>query len=235
MKNNIFSLFLDSVTLAVLMLMTCAAFALDASQLSSQDAISGLKTALDRASQAAVAQLGAENGFFGNDKLRIPLPQPLQRAEGLMRQFGMGRQADDLVLRINRAAEAAVPEARALLLQSIRQMSFQDAKGIVTGADDAATQYFRRTTSEPLAKKFEPIVSKAMAKVELAQRYDEFAKAGARFGLVKAEDADLKNYITRKALDGLFTVIAEQEKNIRANPAASASAIIQKVFGALRK
>ena len=150
-----------------------------------------------------------------------------------MRSIGMDKQVDELTLRMNRAAEAAVPEARALLVDSVRKMSVQDAKGILTGGDDAATQYFKRTTSEPLGQKFLPIVKKAMEKVRLAEKYNEFAERGAKFGLVKSEDVRLENYITRKTLDGLFLVIAEEEKKIRQNPMAAASDIIKKVFGAV--
>lgn len=228
-------LFLAPVIFALTMLATYGVQAASLSNISNQDAVIGLKEALNKSSQAAIQQLAAENGFFGNDKLRIPLPESLQKAEGMMRRFGMGKQADELILRMNRAAEAAMPEARALLVNAIRQMSIQDAKGILTGGEDAATQYFRRTTSTPLAQKFLPIVKKATEKVKLAERYNAFVETGSRFGLVREQDANLENYVTRKALDGLYLVIAEQEKKIRADPVGSASSIISKVFGALRK
>ncbi len=202
--------------------------------ISNQDAVAGLKEALTRGSQAAIQQLGKENGFFGNDRLRIPLPESLQKVESAMRRLGMGKQADELILRMNRAAEAAMPEARALLAGAVKQMSVQDAKGILTGGDDAATQYFKRTTSEPLAQKFLPIIRKATEKVQLAERYNAFAQTGSRFGLIREEDAQLESYITRKALDGLFLMIAEEEKKIRADPIGSTSSLIKKVFGSLK-
>jgi len=211
-----------------------AASAAGLADISNRDAINGLKEALSRGSQAAVARLGVEDGFLKNDSVRIGLPPALRSAEAVIRSIGMGTQADDLVLRMNRAAEAAVPEARTLLTNAVKKMSVQDAKGILTGGNDAATQYFKRTTSEPLAKQFQPIVKKAMEKVKLAEKYNEIAASGARFGLVKDEDAKLEDYVTRRALDGLFVVIAEEEKKIRQNPAGAASAIIRKVFGALR-
>jgi hypothetical protein len=136
---------------------------------------------------------------------------------------------------MNRAAEAAVPKAKPLLVDAAKKMTVQDAKGILTGGQDSATQYFKRTTSEPLAKQFKPIVVKAMAKVKLAEKYDEIAASGAKFGLVKEEDANLEDYVTRKALDGLFVGIADEEKKIRDNPTAAASSIVKKVFGALLK
>ncbi len=203
--------------------------------ISSRDAINGLKETLTRGSHSAVARLGVENGFFGNDRVKIPLPPSLRRLEAVMRSIGMDRHADELVLRMNRAAEAAVPEAKTLLVEAVKTMSVQDAKGILTGGEDAATQYFRRTTSEPLAKRFQPIVKKAMQKVKLAEKYDEIAASGAKLGLVKEQDAQLEDYVTRKALDGLFVVIAEEEKKIRQDPGGTASAIIKKVFGAIGK
>ena len=203
--------------------------------ISNHDAINGLKEALTRGSHAAVARLGVENGFFGNDSVKIPLPPSLRRLEAVMRSIGMSPHAEELVLRMNRAAEAAVPEARTLLVDAARKMSVQDAKGILTGGDDAATQYFKRTTSEALVKRFQPIVRKAMKKVKLAEKYNEIAASGAKLGLVKEEDAQLEDYVTRKALDGLFVVIAEEEKKVRQNPAAAASAILKKVFGAIGK
>ena len=203
--------------------------------ISNRDAINGLKEALIRGSHAAVARLGVENGFFGNDRVKIPLPPSLRRLEAVIRSIGMSPHADELVLRMNRAAEAAVPEAKTLLVDAVKKMSVQDAKGILTGGEDAATQYFKRTTSDALAKRFQPIVKKAMQKVKLAEKYDEIAASGAKLGLVKEEDAQLEDYVTRKALDGLFIVVAEEEKKVRQDPARAASAILRKVFGAIGK
>jgi len=135
---------------------------------------------------------------------------------------------------MNRAAEAAVPEARALLVDLVKKMSVQDAKGILTGGQDSATQYFKRSTSEQLRARFLPIVKKATAKVQLAQKYDEYAGKGVKLGLVKKEDANLDAYVTQKALDGLFTMVAEEEAKIRQNPAGAASGLLTKVFGALK-
>jgi len=231
---------LRRLTAYFVLCMSCAtavwmpASAATLAEVTNQDAVAGLKEALTRGSQAAIQQLGKENGFFGNDRLRIPLPESLQKVESAMRRLGMGKQADDLILRMNRAAETAMPEARALLMGAVKQMSVQDAKGILTGGDDAATQYFKRTTSEPLAQKFLPIIRKATEKVQLAERYNAFAQTGTRFGLVREEDAQLENYITRKALDGLFLIIADEEKKIRADPIGSTSSIIKKVFGSMK-
>lgn len=208
--------------------------AADLGSFTNADMVAGLKDALSQGSAAAVAKLGRENGFLGNPKVKIPLPDGLNKAEKAMRTFGMGKQADELVTAMNRAAEAAVPEAKALLIDSVKKMSVDDAKSILTGGNDAATQYFRKTTETPLTAKFLPIVSQATGKVGLAGQYNEFAASGARFGLVKGEDAKLENYVTRKTLDGLYLMMAEEEKALRANPAEAGSALAKKLFDALK-
>jgi len=234
-KQRILTPYSTLVVLVTCMLLSwnMGVHAASLAELSNTDAVAGLKEALTKGTQAAVQQLGRENGFFGDDRIKIPLPETMQKAADMMRRFGMGKQADELVLRMNRAAEAAMPEARTLLVNAVKQMSVQDAKGILTGGNDAATQYFKRTTTEQLSQKFLPIVKKATEKVKLADRYNTFAEAGSKFGLVKQQDANLENYITRKALDGLYLVIAEEEKKIRADPVGTASNIIKKVFGTL--
>jgi len=211
------------------------AHALSLADISNKDASGGLKEALTQGAGKAVAQLGQADGFLGNPKVKIPLPENLRKIEGAMHKLGMGQQADDLVTAMNRAAEAAVPEAKTLLVNSVKKMSVQDAKGILSGGDDAATQYFKRTTSAPLAEKFKPIVQRAIAKVKLAEKYDQFAGKGIKLGLVKEEDAHLDNYVTRKALDGLYLMIAEEEKSIRKDPVGAAGSLAKKVFGALIK
>jgi len=219
--------------LAALVVSSASAAGLD--DISNRDAVNGLKQALTNGAQSAVAKLGKQDGFMNDSRIKIPLPPSMKRAEAVMHSIGAGKQADDLVLRMNRAAEAAVPKAKPLLIDAAKKMTVQDAKGILTGGPDSATQYFKRTTSDPLAKQFKPIVVKAMAKVKLAEKYDEIAASGAKFGLVKDEDANLEDYITRKTLDGLFVGIADEEKKIRENPTAAASSIVKKVFGALLK
>jgi len=216
-------------------LVTCAPPALARLEgITSREAATALKAALEKGSQAAVASLGRTDGFFGNSRVKIPLPESLQRAERAMRRFGMGRHADELILTMNRAAEAAVPEARQLLVDSVRKMTVQDAKGILQGGDTAGTAYFRRTTEAQLRKRFLPIVKQATAKVGLAQQYNAYAERGVAFGLVKKEHANLDAYVTQKALDGLFLVVAEEEKKIRKDPVGAGTAIIRKVFGALK-
>jgi hypothetical protein len=202
--------------------------------LTNADATNGLKQALNEGSLAAVAKLGAENGFFANPKVKIPLPPTMQRVESAMRIAGMRKQADELVLAMNRAAEAAVPEAKQLLVDAVKKMSVQDAKGILTGGDTAATEYFKRTTEADLSRRFLPIVKKATEKVGLAQQYNSLAGQGAALGLVKDDQATIENYVTKKALDGLYLMIGEQEKAFRQNPMGASSDIVKKVFGTLR-
>lgn len=216
-------------------LISAPSFALGLGDLSNKDAVSGLKDALLQGSAAAVGKLGVENGFLGNDKVKIPLPDALKRVESGLRLLGMQRQADELVVAMNRAAEQAVPEAKALLVGAVKNMSVQDAKGILTGGDTAATDYFRRTTSDQLTQKFLPIVTKATSKVGLAEKYNNLAGQGAQLGLVDAKQAKIENYVTQKALDGLFLMIAEQEKAIRKDPVGAATGMAQKVFGMLGK
>ena len=202
--------------------------------ISEADAVAGLKTALEKGTQAAVAKLGRTDGFLGNQLVRIALPESAQRAERMMRRVGMGKYADELIVTMNRAAEAAVPEARSLFVQSVRKMTLHDAKGILTGGDTAATDYFRRATREPLHQRFLPIVRGATAKVQLARAYDRYAGKAAAVGLMREQDTDLDEYVTQKALDGLFLMVAEEEKQVRADPLKSASSIVRKVFGALQ-
>lgn len=202
--------------------------------ISNTDQVGSLKQALTQGAQTAVASLSKENGFLGNDLVRIPLPDSLKKADSLLRTVGMGKYADDLTTSMNRAAEAAVPEAKTLLVAAVKNMSVSDAKGILLGGNDAATQYFRKNTEAALIGKFKPIVDRSMQKVKLAEKYDQFAGKGAQLGLVDQKDAKLDDYITRKALDGLFLMIAEQEKAIRANPMQAAGSLAQKVFSAIK-
>ena len=217
---------------AFLVISSHAAAGLDS--ISNAEAVRGLKQALNDGSSAAVAALGVENGYFANPKVKIPLPPSLQRVESGLRAFGMRRQADELVLTMNRAAEAAVPEAKQLLVDAVKKMSVQDAKGILGGGDTAATDYFRRTTRSQMGQRFLPIVKRATDRVGLAQQYNALAGQGAALGLVKEDQASIESYVTQKALDGLYLMIGEQEKAFRKDPVGASSDIVRKVFGALR-
>lgn len=199
--------------------------------LSELDAASGIRTALERGAEAAIQGLGKTDGFLGNAKVRIPLPGHLEDAAKLMRKLGQGDRIDALVTAMNRAAEAAVPEARTLLVSTVKNLSVQDALRIVKGGDTAVTDFFARETRKPLAEKFLPIVTQATERVSLADKYNKVAGKAVGFGLVKAEDANVQQYVTRKALDGLYLMIGEEEKKIRADPVGTGSAILKKVFG----
>lgn len=199
--------------------------------LNETDAAAGIRAALERGAVAAVGLLGRNDGFLGNPKVRIPLPPALDEAARLLKSFGQQRRVDELVTSMNRAAEAAVPEARLLLVNAAKAMSVDDALKIVKGGDTAVTDYFVGKTRVPLAEKFLPIVTKATEKVSLATRYNAVATRAAGLGLVKREDANLQQYITGKALDGLFLVIGEEERKIRADPIGTGSAILRRVFG----
>jgi hypothetical protein len=213
---------------------TCASAALaQLDRITQREALAGLKAALEQGSNAAIAALGRTDGFLGNARVRIPLPESLERTEKLARRLGFANEVDELVVAMNRAAEAAVPEARKLLVDAVKKMSARDAKGILSGGETAGTEYFRRTTHAQLHERFLPIVQTATAKVGVAQKYREFAKPAAAFGLLKTEHADLDEYVTRKALDGLYFMLGEEEKKIRSDPVGSTRAIIRKVFGAL--
>ena len=199
--------------------------------LNETDAASGIRVALERGAEAAVKGLGRTDGFLGNPKVRIPLPGYLEDAAKLMRTLGQGKRVDELVTAMNRAAEAAVPEARTLLVNTVKQISVEDALRIVKGGDTAVTDFFARKTRVPLGEKFLPIVTQATERVSLADKYNRVAGKAQGLGLVKPEDANVQQYVTRKALDGLYLMIAEEEKKIRADPVGTGSAILKKVFG----
>ena len=221
---------------SVLLLCVCtAAWSASLRDLTNADAATGLRQALAQGANQAVSSLGRKDGFFLNKQVKIPLPPRLAKAEKVMRLAGMGAQADDLVLAMNRAAEAAVPEAKPLLLDAVKSMSVDDAKKILTGGDDSVTQFFKAKTSEPLMVKFMPIVQKYTANVGLAKKYNQVAGRGLELGLIRKEDADLESYVARSALDGVYKIIGQEEKAIRANPAQAIGDLAKKVFGALGK
>jgi hypothetical protein len=201
--------------------------------LSNTEINAGLKEALTRGADAAVTQLGRKDGFFGNDALKIPLPPSLQKAEKAMRLFGMGEQADELVLSMNRAAEAAVPEAKTLLVDAVKAMTLEDARGILTGGQTSATDFFRAKTETKLTERFGPIVKATTDKVGLAQQYNQYAGMAAQFNLIDKQQATVEQYVTQQALDRLYTVIGQKEAAIRANPMQAGSDLLKKVFGAV--
>lgn len=210
------------------------AWALSLSGLSNADASSGLKAALSQGAQAAVSLLGRNDGFLGNPKVRIGLPGYLNDAAKVMKSLGQGKRIDELVMSINRAAEAAVPMGKDLLVGAVQKMTVTDAKKILSGGNTSVTDFFAEKTRVPLGERFLPVVNEATEKVGLTQQYNSFAAKAAGFGLLKKEDSNLAQYVTGKTLDGLYLVIGEEEQKIRQDPAAAGSAIAKKVFGALR-
>lgn len=218
---------LFSVTLLSL-LFSVSAFAAD---VSNTEASSGLKETLTRSAEIAVDQLGKPNGFMGDARVKIPLPDSVKKGEKMMRTLGAGKYADELIETMNHAAELAVVEAKPILVNAVKNMSFDDARAILTGGDDAATQYFKRATTTDLTSKFLPVVKDATAKVQLADKYNKYAGKASKMGLLDEKDANLDQYVTRKALDGLFVMIAEQEKAIRKDPISTGSALLKKLFG----
>ncbi len=199
--------------------------------LSEGDAASGVRAALERGALAAVSLLGRTDGFLGNPLVRIPLPPALEDGAKLLRSAGQGKRLDELVTAMNRAAEAAVPVAKPIFVQAVKSVSVEDALRLVRGQGNTVTDFFAGKTREPLGVQFLPIVTRATEQVKLAERYNKVAGRAASLGLLKGEDANLQQFVTRKALDGLFVMIGEEEKKIRANPVGTGSALLRKVFG----
>jgi hypothetical protein len=199
--------------------------------LSSKDASSGLRTALGQGIDKAVAKLGVPNGFTSDPRFTIPLPAPLAKAEKVLRTLGMQKDADELKLSMNRAAELAVAEAKPVFRKALTSMTVADAKTILAGGETSATEYFRGATSAELATRFKPIVTRATEKVKLGAAYDKYAGRAAGLGLIRTEDANLNDYVTNKALDALYTAIADEERAIRKDPLGQTSSLLRKVFG----
>lgn len=209
------------------------AWALDLGMLSQTDASGGLKEALNQGASYAVETLGREGGFLNNPKVRIPLPGWLEKAEPLLRMAGRGKALDQLVQTMNRAAEAAVPEARTLLQGAVKQMTVTDARNILGGGDDSVTQFFRGKTEQELTQRLLPLVRQHTDRLAVASQYNKLAGQAAASGLLKSEDAQIEHYVTQQALGGLYLMIAEQEKQIRHNPMEAAGSLARKVFSAL--
>ncbi len=203
-------------------------------ELSQSEAVRGLKAALDRGARNAVAKLGQVNGFLGNDAVRIPLPPQLRDAQSWLRRFGQGERLDELVTSMNRAAEAAVPLAQELMLAAVRGMTVGDAKTILEGGDTSVTRFFADKTRAPLTRKFLPAVTRSTERVGVVSQYHQLAGRAADYGLMNREDARIEPYVTGKALDGLYHIIGEEERKIRRDPVGTGSALLSKVFGALR-
>lgn len=193
----------------------------------------GLRQVLEQGALAAVGILGQKDGFLANERVRIGLPAQLEEAGRLLSRFGQGRRVDELVTGMNRAAEKAVPQARGLLLNAVRDMDVTDAGNILMGGEHSVTDFFADKTREPLYAQFLPAVTGVVREIELAGKYNRFAEKAARFGLLSEQNASVEKYVTGKALDGLYTVIGEQEVALRRNPAGSATEVLRRFLGSL--
>lgn len=200
--------------------------------LSNPEIVAGLKEALDNATEIAVTELGREGGFLDNPQVRIPLPEQLQWAENSLRAVGQEGLADEFISTMNQAAEQAVPAALEQFQSAISAMSVEDARGILNGPDDAATEYFRKHSQAGLREQFLPIVKETTGGAGVTSAYKNMTKqAGPLGGLLNTKSLDVDEYVTDKALDGLFTVVAEEEARIRADPVARSTELLKKVFG----
>ena len=217
------------------LLLAASAFAADPlAALSNKEASGGLKAALETGSAAAVAKLGVEGGFLNNDQVRIRLPRILEQARPLIAMTGRGQQLDELEVAMNRAAEQAVPMAKPLLVNAVKSMTVEDAKRILTGGDTSVTDFFKEKTSAPLSAKFLPIVKGVTDRSRLSGQFNAAMGQAGKLGLATGESATVEGYVTQRALDGLYLMIAEEEKNIRENPVSYGSKAIAKVFGLLK-
>jgi Protein of unknown function (DUF4197) len=203
---------------------------LGGSGITDSKASAGLKEALEVATEKAVSLTGRTNGYFGDAAIKILMPAKLQTMEQGLRAVGYGPQIDEFVLSMNRAAEQAAPAAKQIFTNAITSMSFDDAKKILTGGDTAATDYFKAKTTDQLTAAFKPVIDKRMGEVGVTKQYQALVGKFETIPFVKTQSFDLDNYVTGKALDGLFHVVGEQEKMIRTNPAARTTALLQEVF-----
>lgn len=215
-------------------LFAAQAYALSLNDLSQSQAADSLKAVLEQSTRLAVEQLGKPGGFSNNPDVHIELPGNLGKAAQTMKMLGKSKQVNALEDSMNSAAEAAIPEAQALLLEAIKNMTLDDAKDILKGPNNSATAYLDRSSREQLRSRFLPLIEQATQSSDLAKKYNNFAGQAASFGVIEAKDASIENYVTEQALDGLFTIMGQQEASIRDNPAQAATDMAKKVFELLR-
>ncbi|MFA6246218.1 MAG: DUF4197 domain-containing protein [Mucilaginibacter sp.] len=195
------------------------------------DINNGLKQALELATGKSSDQLSAVNGFFGNAAVKILFPPEAQKAEKTLRSIGLGKLADNVILSLNRAAEDAAVQAKPIFVSAIKQMTLTDVTNILLGKQNAATEYFKRTTTLQLSAKFKPVVQTSLNKVGATKYYTDAASAYNKVPFVSKINPDISDYVTQKAIDGLFVEIAQEELNIRQNLGARTTPLLQKVFG----
>jgi hypothetical protein len=198
--------------------------------LSDERVAAGLREALQVGTGNAVQLTGRLDGYFRNDAIKILMPERLRPIEKGLRRVGQGRQVDDFVLSMNRAAERAAPTAKDIFWNAIRQLTFDDARRILSGGDSAATEYFRRKTSDELTAAFRPVVEQAMNEVGATRRYEELTRRAKSVPFVHIQTLDIAEYVVAKALDGLFHVLSEEEQKIRTDPAARVTSLLKEVF-----
>jgi hypothetical protein len=201
--------------------------------ISAPEAAQALRESLEQGARNAIAKLGRENGYFADPKLKIGLPKNFAKADRFLRSMGYGKKIDNLILAMNRAAEAAAPQALGLVLDAVHKMTVLDAKSILTGGDNAATNYFRQATESQLAETLLPVVKSVTETSDLARSYNALAGTLAKYG-VNSEQSTIEGYVNKKALDGIYQCIGEEEKNLRANPTHYAGSLLGKVFGLLK-
>ncbi|WP_263264100.1 DUF4197 domain-containing protein [Pseudomonas sp. RIT-PI-S] len=221
------------ITFCATVLLASQASALSLADLSQADANGGLKDALSQGAQIAVKQLGTPGGFSNDPQVRIELPGKLGKASKLLKQFGLGPQVEALETGMNSAAEAAMPQAQAILVDAVKHMTVADAKGILAGGKDSATQYLDKSSREQIRAKFLPIIKQNTDRIGLAQKFNAVAGQAATLG-ADPKVSSIEGYVTDKALDGLFKVIAGQEQALRENPTGAATSLAKKVFGSLK-
>jgi hypothetical protein len=227
-------LFLPFLTSVACVAFSASVWALSLSDLSNQDANAGLKAALEQGSSAAIAKLGVEGGFMNNDKVKIKLPGKIEKVRSMLKMAGQSKKLDELEESMNRAAETAVPLAKPLLVNAIKSMTLSDAKKILAGGDTSVTDFFREKTASSLNTQFLPIVKKVTDKTKLAANYNSVMAKAQQYGVGSEDTATVEAYVTKRTTDGLYFMIAEEEKAIRQDPLGSGVKIIGKVFGALK-
>ena len=204
--------------------------ALEGESLSTEEVASGLKEALTNGVSKGSDLVSQADGYFKNPEIKIPFPSEVKQVEAKLRQIGMGSEVDKFILTLNRAAEDAAKEAKPIFVQAVKQMTIQDAWAILKGEQDAATQYLKKTTSTLLKEKFKPVIQNSLEKVNATKYYGDLVNTYNKIPLVQKVNPDLNEYATDKAMEGLFVMIAKEEKNIRANPLARTSELLKKVF-----
>jgi hypothetical protein len=210
------------------------ALAFSLADLSQKDAAGGVRAALQKGAEVAVKLLGKPDGYWGNDRVRIPLPDWLNKGERAIKLLGRGKDLDDLKLGVNRAAEQAVPQSKLLLNNAVKAITVEDAKAILTGGDNSVTNFFKAKTQAPLTEKFLPVVTKVTERIGLAKQYNHLADQINGFVKISPDQASVERHVTHKALDGLYFMISQEEKKLRENPAGAASDLLRRVFGSLK-